>query len=179
MADQLDDDFQTAFWNAKRTMVEASEAAFGRHGVRAGQQHILRVLWREDCQSPGQIARRLDLATPTVTKMTGRMEAAGLVQRRPHPTDRRLVRICLTERGMELQSVIDQEMRAMTECALRTLTPDQQRQLVLSLREVHRNLASYPAERAAAGADSVLQAVGPKEEVRHGTAGQSRDTWGA
>ena len=143
MADQLDDDFQTAFWNTKRTMMEASEAAFRRHGVRAGQQHILRVLWREDCQAPGQIARRLELATPTVTKMTSRMEAAGLVERRPHPTDRRLVRICLTERGAGLQDVIGEEMHAMTERALRTLSPLQRRQLVRSLREVHRNLAGY------------------------------------
>ena len=144
MADQLDDDFQTAFWNAKRAMMEASEAAFRRHGVRAGQQHILRVLWREDCQAPGQIARRLELATPTVTKMTSRMAAAGLVERRPHPTDRRLVRICLTERGAGLQDVISEEMRAMSDRALQTLSPTQQRQLIRSLREVHRNLAGYP-----------------------------------
>jgi len=144
MTDQLDDDFETAFWNTKRAMMEASEAAFRRHGVRAGQQHILRVLWREDCLAPGQIARRLELATPTVTKMTSRMETAGLVERRPHPTDRRLVRICLTERGAGLQDVIGEEMRAMTERALLTLSPQQRRQLVRSLREVQRNLAGYP-----------------------------------
>jgi len=144
VADQLDDEFQTAFWNAKRAMMEASEAAFGRHGVRAGQQHILRVLWREDCQSPGQIARRLHLATPTVTKMTSRMEAAGLVERRPHPTDRRLVRICLTERGVGLQDVIGEELRALTERALGTLTHPQRRQLIRSLRELDTNLAGYP-----------------------------------
>jgi DNA-binding MarR family transcriptional regulator len=144
MTDQLDDDFETAFWNTKRAMMEANEAAFRRHGVRAGQQHILRVLWREDCLAPGQIARRLELATPTVTKMTSRMETAGLVERRPHPTDRRLVRICLTERGKGLQDVIGEEMRAMTERALLTLSPQQRRQLVRSLREVQRNLAGYP-----------------------------------
>ena len=155
MADQLDDDFQSAFWNAKRAMMEASEAAFRRHGVRAGQQHILRVLWREDCQAPGQIARRLELATPTVTKMTSRMEAAGLVERRPHPTDRRLVRICLTERGAGLQDVISEEMRAMTEHALRTLSPTQQKQLIRSLREVHRNLAGYPPSPSS-GSEAVM-----------------------
>ena len=76
--------------------------------------------------------------------MTSRMETAGLVERRPHPTDRRLVRICLTERGAGLQDVIGEEMRAMTERALLTLSPQQRRQLVRSLREVQRNLAGYP-----------------------------------
>lgn len=141
MFDQPDDEFQTAFWSAKRSMMEASESAFRRHGVRAGQQHILKLLWREDGQTPGQIARRLELATPTVTKMTLRMQAAGLVDRQPHPTDRRLVRICLTDRGRALQGVIGEEMQAITERALRTLNPEQRRQLVGCLGEVSRNLS--------------------------------------
>jgi MarR family transcriptional regulator, organic hydroperoxide resistance regulator len=148
VADQSDDDFQAAFWNAKRAMMEASEAAFRRHGVRAGQQHILRVLWRDDCQTPGQIARRLDLATPTVSKMTTRMQTAGLVERRPHPTDRRLVRVCLTGRGSALQEAIGEEMRGVTEHALGTLGPRQRRQLVRYLGEIRQNReAAGEAER--------------------------------
>ena len=151
MAEQLDDDFQTAFWNAKRAMVEASEAAFRRYGVRAGQQHILRVLWRQDCQTPGQIARRLDLATPTVTKMTSRMEAAGLVERLPHPSDRRLVRICLTDRGRKLQGVFNEELAAMTERALRSMAPRLRRQLIRALHQIHDNLAADIEQTATAG----------------------------
>lgn len=71
------------------------------------------MVWRREFQSPGRIARRLELATPMVTKMTTRMEA-GLVEQLPHPTDRQLVRICLTERGTELPAVIDEAMRAIT-----------------------------------------------------------------
>ncbi len=107
--------------------------------------------WRPEGTPDGETAwlrvRSLSawkLATPTVTKMTSRMEAAGLVERRPHPTDRRLVRICLTERGAGLQEAIGEELRAMTERALRTLGPQQQRQLIRSLLEVHGNLAGYP-----------------------------------
>ncbi|HEY4026433.1 MAG TPA: MarR family transcriptional regulator [Candidatus Dormibacteraeota bacterium] len=137
----LEDDFQSAFWNAKRTMAEASEVAFRGHGVHAGQQFILRLLWREDGLTPGEIARRLALATPTVTKMTSRMEATGLVRRQPHPTDGRLVRISLTERGRALEGVIGEEMQRVTDRALRTLTPEEREQLLRFLGEVRRNLA--------------------------------------
>lgn len=149
MAEQPDeDDFQAAFWNAKRAMMEASEAAFRRHGVRAGQQHILRVLWREDCLTPGEIARRLDLTTATVSKMTSRMQATGLVERRPHPSDGRLVRVCLTERGTALEEVIGEEMGRVTERALGTLGPGQRTELVRYLGEIRRNLeAAAVAER--------------------------------
>ena len=53
-------------------------------------------------QTPGQVAKRLDLATPTVTRAATRMEAAGLLHRAPHPSDARLVRLCLTAEGRAL-----------------------------------------------------------------------------
>jgi MarR family transcriptional regulator, organic hydroperoxide resistance regulator len=74
-------DFQTAFWSAKRALSVATMAAFSRHGVHEGQQFILRRLWAQDGQTPGEIARRLGLATPTVTRAATRMEAAGLLRR--------------------------------------------------------------------------------------------------
>ena len=150
MSEQPGDEFQTAFWNAKRTLAEASENAYRRHGVHAGQQFILLELWREDGQTPGGLARRLGLATPTVTKMTSRMEAAGLLERGPHPSDRRLVRIHLTERGRVLQEVMTEEMQQVTERALGSLGPEDRARLVGLLVQVHRNLATSSGEAVAA-----------------------------
>lgn len=141
MDDQRTDDFQTAFWAAKRAMADASEAAFRRHGVRAGQQYILLTLWEEDCLPPGELARRLGLATPTVTRAATRMEAAGLLARKPHPTDRRLVRLCLTPRGRSLRRAIDGEMSKLTERALGSLGADERAALVRYLTEMQRNLS--------------------------------------
>jgi MarR family transcriptional regulator, organic hydroperoxide resistance regulator len=139
--DQRTDDFQSAFWAAKRAMADASEAAFRRHGVRAGQQYILLTLWEEDCLPPGELARRLGLATPTVTRAATRMEAAGLLARKPHPTDRRLVRLCLTPRGRSLRRAIDGEMSKLTERALGSLGADERAALVRYLTEMQRNLS--------------------------------------
>jgi DNA-binding MarR family transcriptional regulator len=132
--------FQQAFWAAKRAIADSTGAAFAKHGVHAGQQFILRCLWDEDGLAPGEIASRLDLSTPTVTKATTRMEAAGLVTRRPHPTDRRLVRIQLTRRGRSLQSEIDKEIQHMTERALRSMSDRQRDQLVRLLSAIQRDL---------------------------------------
>jgi DNA-binding MarR family transcriptional regulator len=137
---RLSDDFQAAFWAAKRAMAEAGEAAFQRHGVRSGQQWILRCLWAQDGLSPGEIARRLDLATPTVTKAATRMEAAGLLTRRAHPRDARLVCLQLTERGRALEKVIADEMHNLAERALATLDGDERAALVRYLGEIRRNL---------------------------------------
>ena len=87
-----------------------------------GQQYILLTLWQEDGLTPGEIARRLDLATSTVTRAGTRMEAAGLLERKPHPDDGRLVRLCLTERGRSLRQTIDDETAELTERALGALS---------------------------------------------------------
>ena len=115
-------DFQTAFWATKHALAAATAAAFSRHGVHQGQQFILRQLWAEDGQTPGEIARRLGLATPTVTRAATRMEAAGLLRREPHPSDRRLVRLVLTER------------------ALATFGPAEREAVIRALAAIRRNL---------------------------------------
>src|ERR1044072_9208652 len=104
--DQPMPDFQTAFWATKHALAAATAAAFSRHGVHQGQQFILRPLWAGDGQSPGEIARRLGLSTPTGTRAATRMEAAGLLRREPHPGDRRLGRLLLNERGRSPGGVV-------------------------------------------------------------------------
>src|SRR5262249_10598172 len=134
-------DFQTAFWSAKHALAHASAIAFARHGVHEGQQYVLRALWREDGLSPGEVARRLGLATPTITRAATRMEAAALLRREPHPGDRRVVRLRLTDRGRALEKVIDTEMSQLTDRALASLTAAERDALVRALELIRRNLS--------------------------------------
>ena len=135
------DDFQTAFWAAKHALSTATVAAFSRHGVYEGQQFILRRLWAEDGLAPGEIAKRLGIATPTVTRAATRMEAAGLLRREPHPKDRRLVRLMLTDRGRSLEKVIAAETDRLTDRALATFGPAERADLIQALVDIRHNLA--------------------------------------
>jgi DNA-binding MarR family transcriptional regulator len=137
-------DFEDAFRLAKHALAQASTGVFARHGVYEGQQFVLRLLWREDGLTPGQLARQLGLSTPTVTRAANRMEAAGWLRREPHPGDRRLVRLWLTPRGRELEGVIGPEMRALTEQTLAGFGAAERAELIQALRRIHANLS--PAE---------------------------------
>lgn len=145
MADDHADDFPSVFWETKHALALASRLAFSRHGVHEGQQFVLRCLWEEDGLSPGELAKRLGLATPTVTRAATRMEAAGLLRRAPHPTDRRLVRLVLTAKGRKLEKVIGREMDQLNERALAGLTPTQRSGLVRALAKIQENLRERPS----------------------------------
>jgi MarR family transcriptional regulator, organic hydroperoxide resistance regulator len=135
------EDFQTAFWAAKHALSVAAGAAFSRHGVHEGQRFILRCLWEEDGLAPGEVAKRLELATPTVTRAATRLEAAGLLRREPHPSDGRLVRLVLTERGRSLEQAIAAETDQLTERALMTFGPAERAALIKALVDIRHNLA--------------------------------------
>lgn len=55
---------------------------------------------REGVASPVQIARRLRVSRAVVTGLLDRLEQRGLVRREADPTDRRRLRIALTEAGI-------------------------------------------------------------------------------
>ncbi|MBB5911842.1 DNA-binding MarR family transcriptional regulator [Nocardia transvalensis] len=140
MTEEPGADFQTAFWSAKHALAVAAATAYAQHGVYEGQQFILRALWAEDGLTPGAVAKRLGLSTPTVTRATTRMEAAGLLRREPHETDRRLVRLYLTDRGRRLERTIEDEGERLSERALATLDGDERAALLRALRTIERNL---------------------------------------
>ncbi|HLI42201.1 MAG TPA: MarR family transcriptional regulator [Streptosporangiaceae bacterium] len=142
----MSEQFSDAFWAAKHALSVAAAEAFSRHGVHEGQQYILRRLWQRDGQAPGEIAKALGLATPTVTRAATRMEAAGLLRREPHPNDRRLVLLRLTERGRALEGVIAAETGKLTERALASLGPAERETLIGALRAIRRNLGAASGE---------------------------------
>jgi DNA-binding MarR family transcriptional regulator len=138
-------DFQSTFWEAKRALAVASMTAFARHGIHEGQQYVLSCLWDEDGLAPGEVARRLGVATPTVTRAAMRMEAAGLLRREPHPSDRRLVRLVLTERGRRLRDAVEQEMAQLNELALTGFSPAEREAVLGALERIRHNLAACRA----------------------------------
>jgi MarR family transcriptional regulator, organic hydroperoxide resistance regulator len=133
-------EFVTLFTRASKLMRTLADEAYGRHGVRLGQNLVLAALADEDGLTPGELAERLQVTTPTIVKMATRMETAGLLKRTRDAKDARLVRLYLTDRGRAAFGPIEDERLRLQERALSGLSDAQRRELDDALAHVIRNL---------------------------------------
>jgi MarR family transcriptional regulator for hemolysin len=132
----VDDDLLALFTRAAKLFREDVDEAMSRHGVRVGQHIVLSALWAQDGLTPGEIARRLGAATPTIVNTATRMEEAGLVVRRPDPADARLVRLYLTPRGLAVREPVREARAALEQHATATLTAAEREHLRSALAKI-------------------------------------------
>ncbi|WP_079032052.1 MarR family winged helix-turn-helix transcriptional regulator [Streptomyces specialis] len=129
-------EFLPLFIRAGKLMRGAADDAMRRHGVRVGQNLVLETLWETDGLTPGEIAERLRVATPTVVKSAARMEASGLLVKRRDPADARLVRLYLTERGRAVQGPVEDARHRLELRATATLTAEERHHLRRALTKI-------------------------------------------
>nr|BFE58750.1 MarR family transcriptional regulator [Dactylosporangium thailandense] len=132
---------------AQKLLRAAADEAMSEHGVRIGQNLVLEVLWTADGLSPGELATRLGVTTPTIVNTATRMVNDGLIERRPDPTDRRLVRLYLTDKARAAQTPIAEVRRRLADHALATLTEEERRVMEVALQKIIDRMQSPPLPR--------------------------------
>jgi len=104
-------------------LTKASQAGGGfwanqvKHlGVTASQAMLLNFLGEEDRILARSLGEKLQISSATMTGILDRLEKLTLVERRPHPDDRRAILICLTDQGRtyakEINSIMVKANRA-------------------------------------------------------------------
>lgn len=73
-------------------------------GLTYLQYLVMLALWERSPESVGELGRRLDLDSGTLTPLLKRMETAGLVTRTRDPADERRVAVALTGKGRDLRA---------------------------------------------------------------------------
>jgi DNA-binding MarR family transcriptional regulator len=107
------------------------EPYFASFGLTPAQFQVLTVINRLADQQPTQrlLGRELYVSFPNVTVMLGRLEAAGLIQRRGNPADRREKIVALTDQGRALLRQIWQGHQRQLDRVVAGLTEADQRDL--------------------------------------------------
>ena len=74
----------------------------GAHGLTLPQFDVLATLWHGEGITQQELAERLLVTKGNVVGLIDRVSAAGWVERRPDPEDRRANRLYLTDAGRKL-----------------------------------------------------------------------------
>lgn len=104
-------------------------------GIPPVQLQALAVLAGGDIRMR-ELARRLGLATSTVTRLVDRLEAAGLAERRAERPDRRSVLVGLTQRGRVALLGVRERAGAHLRELIAVLAPQEQGELLRLLAKL-------------------------------------------
>ena len=90
---------------------QREEEALSQLGLHVSQELVLFVLWREDGLSQSELAARLRVELPTLTKAVQHMERAGLLIRQSDEKDTRISRVYLTEQGRHCMHLLSKSSK--------------------------------------------------------------------
>lgn len=126
---------------AARLSRTALAARLLTHGFYAGQDQIMLALERDDGQTPGQLAARIGVRPPTITKTINRLQAQGFLEKRSSETDARQAHVFLTDLGRDAMRAIEKSVRKTEKQALKGLDKKDQKSLTKLLARVEANLS--------------------------------------
>lgn len=108
--DRVEDCISFLIGKAGQQVARRAREGLAPHGVTPTQYAVLKVLWEQDGLSGAELGARLLMDSATVTGVVDRLQAAGLLERRPHGEDRRVNTLFPTDRGRALQAPLDAAM---------------------------------------------------------------------
>jgi MarR family transcriptional regulator for hemolysin len=117
-------------------------------GLTRSQAAVLGRLSRQEGINQVTLAQLLELEPITLVRLLDRLQAAGLIERRPDPSDRRAYALYLTPRARPLLDRVALIARDVYDEALSGLSPPERQQLVAALETMKGNLTDRLCARA-------------------------------
>jgi len=114
------------FWNA----------ALADYPVTSVQGMVLTFLYENDHVTARELGERVMLDSATLTGILDRIEKSGLIERRPHPEDRRALQVCLTAEGQELSGKLLEMAQVANREFLSRLTHEEEMILRILLKKL-------------------------------------------
>ena len=101
------------------------QEASGAGEVTASQMSALNVLSKYGELTLGELASIERVAPPSMTRIAARLEAIGMLERRPDRSDRRVARVALSPAGMALLGETRARGDAFVSSRLQALTEEE------------------------------------------------------
>jgi MarR family transcriptional regulator, transcriptional regulator for hemolysin len=124
MRKNLDRDFVIVLIDVARHMRTRFDQWARTYGMTRAQMIILVRLVRQPGISQNELAAICEVEPITVGRLVDRLEARGLIERRPDPTDRRIRRLHLLPASEPILAAVDDYREALEEYVTEGLDPE-------------------------------------------------------
>ena len=118
-----------AFFNFHNRLERCLSDRLSAHGMTLAQYDVLMTLCHGNGITQQELAERLLVTKANVVGLIDRVSAAGWVERRPDPEDRRVNRIHLTEAGRKLAAEAQPGQQALIQRLFEGLAEPELRQM--------------------------------------------------
>lgn len=125
-----------------RKMVSTRPAAWASSELTLAQLLALHFISAKAPITLMSLSRALGLRPPATSAMVDRLAGAGLVCRRPDPTDRRRVLLTVTAHAVAMMGKIDLQTARRLQAVVTSMGATAQRCLIEVVRDTARRLAS-------------------------------------
>jgi len=127
-------------YNARRAALAVIEVFLTRmapYGLRPVDFSILSLITHNPGITARQLCATLGVLPPNMVGMLNRFEARGLVERRPHPSDRRAQGLHLTPAGQALMKEAEHTAEQLEKDVAHKLTAQEQLTLMELLQKIY------------------------------------------
>ena len=126
---------------AARKLAKFYVQALAGHPLTPSQLYLLRQLWFEDGLPLRDLGLRAQLDATSTTWLVDQLEQASLVERKRNDTDRRIVRVWLTEAGRQSQAELVPALARWEDALRQELLPHHTPDEIATFRRVLATLS--------------------------------------
>ena len=138
-----------AGWKMAEPLGEPGEAGWRKpDDIPVAQIKLMIYLANHGPQTMSELADGLEVTTPAITGLVDKLEKRGMVERLRDQEDRRVVRVSLCPKAQEIAEGRLAERRKKVRAVLATLSPEEQRMFVRTLKLLARTLHPSVTEEA-------------------------------
>lgn len=125
-----DEPLADLFWAVARRLRHLSRTALEPWGLAPSQARAVATLLAHGGLTPGALAERLHIAPRSATEILDQLAALDLVERRPHPDDRRSTLVGLTAHGRQVAEAVRRARAVEAETFFAVLDAPERAELV-------------------------------------------------
>lgn len=128
---------QLEIYQLVKNCEKCDKVCLSKYDISSSQSYTLMSIPQEGSLSMYEISKIMGIACSSMTRIVNPLVKKGLIQRGTDETDRRIVLINLTKKGLELQAELEKEFNTFFNYVYKNIKPGDLQAILNSMKKVN------------------------------------------